>query len=513
MTSTELPLVNPLPTDGPDGITLLKPLEESIVTPQRDYKEFGFDEKLIENFTEKNHWNHPFAGQAKLLDALTEHKKFVVVGDSQSGKTSSSVMAAFKYLDFKLDKVQVIYAAQETRATDLFGRWLRLASPDPTMKVFRSVAGSDVRRDSSTLFRTVNHVVVGTAGRLTDLVDKNATDFSCVKLLIIDQVHLMYDRRRREFATSDLIKMMPANCKILLMAQNERGGIMREVQSKCFADAHHIHYESRPSAVLQRNRRRQRNSTGADENATNRSETDLAQLYPDPDKALLWAVVTTATDDAARQDDLNNFFKKLAKQLSDIKLRGNHKIQFNSEPAFINRISGHGPLKQLTETLVKAKNEKVDVLFYVSPILVRQRKSVRRFAMDLGIIYEGVRLDQIKHYLNAGGDENWNRLVRGQANSLLGAYRTLQRQLKAKEGKVEGGETDKNVHFGAILQNEPHIELLPGNHLSIGGPLTIEFSIVRELNEAGEIEVFKSDDGIARIRLNGNIRVLGKVVE
>lgn len=40
----------------------------------------------------------------------------------------------------------------------------------------------------------------------------------------------MYDRRRREFATSDLIKMMPANCKILLMAQNERGGIMREVQ-------------------------------------------------------------------------------------------------------------------------------------------------------------------------------------------------------------------------------------------------------------------------------------------
>lgn len=43
--------------------------------PLRDYKEFGFDAKLIENFVERNRWNNPLPGQAEMLDALMDHKK------------------------------------------------------------------------------------------------------------------------------------------------------------------------------------------------------------------------------------------------------------------------------------------------------------------------------------------------------------------------------------------------------------------------------------------------------
>jgi len=205
--------------------------------------------------------------------------------------------------------------------------------------------------------------------------------------------------------------------------------------------------------------------------------------------------------------DFSKFFKQLAAQLGDVRLRGNHKVQFNAEPAFINRISVHGPLKQLVETLVKAKNDKIDVLFYVSPILVRQKKSVRRFATDLGVIYEEVRLDRLKRHLTARGHIP-HRLVRDQAYSLLDAYRRLQRAAKATE---EG--TEKHVHFGPILQNEPHMELLPGNQMTIGGPLTIEFTVIHDAGGFGDIEVSKGVDGVARIRLNGNCHVLGKVVE
>ncbi|MDF4187820.1 DEAD/DEAH box helicase [Ligilactobacillus salivarius] len=159
-----------------------------------NFREFNFKEYIYQALDEIN-FKEPTEVQARLIPTILKGKS--VVGQSQtgSGKTHTFLLPIFQNLNAQKDEVQaVITTPSRELAYQIYEAAKQLAKFSPEdIWIQNYVGGTDKQRQIEKLKSHQPQLVVGTPGRILDLVRENALDIHNAHYLVVDEADMTLD--------------------------------------------------------------------------------------------------------------------------------------------------------------------------------------------------------------------------------------------------------------------------------------------------------------------------------
>ena len=159
-----------------------------------NFREFNFKEYIYQALNEIN-FKEPTEVQARLIPTILKGKS--VVGQSQtgSGKTHTFLLPIFQNLNAQKDEVQaVITTPSRELAYQIYEAAKQLAKFSPeNIWIQNYVGGTDKQRQIEKLKSHQPQLVIGTPGRILDLVRENALDIHNAHYLVVDEADMTLD--------------------------------------------------------------------------------------------------------------------------------------------------------------------------------------------------------------------------------------------------------------------------------------------------------------------------------
>lgn len=159
-----------------------------------NFREFNFKEYIYQALDEIN-FKEPTEVQARLIPTILKGKS--VVGQSQtgSGKTHTFLLPIFQNLNAQKDEVQaVITTPSRELAYQIYEAAKQLAKFSPeNIWIQNYVGGTDKQRQIEKLKSHQPQLVIGTPGRILDLVRANALDIHNAHYLVVDEADMTLD--------------------------------------------------------------------------------------------------------------------------------------------------------------------------------------------------------------------------------------------------------------------------------------------------------------------------------
>jgi ATP-independent RNA helicase DbpA len=155
--------------------------------------------------------------QASSLPAILAGRDVVAQARTGSGKTAAFALGLLSALDVASVRLQGLVLCPTRELADQVSREIRrLARFIPNVKVLTLCGGVPLRPHLASLSHEP-HIVVGTPGRILELIQRDALPLAAVKLLVVDEADRMLDMGFAEDLRS-IIEAMPADRQTLLFS-------------------------------------------------------------------------------------------------------------------------------------------------------------------------------------------------------------------------------------------------------------------------------------------------------
>ncbi|AVP95812.1 ATP-dependent RNA helicase DbpA [Ahniella affigens] len=172
------------------------------------FAELPLNPLLIENLTSIEHIR-PTPVQAAALPLVLAGRDLIVQAETGSGKTAAFALGLLQALDVAAVKLQGLVLCPTRELADQVAReFRRLARPFPNVKVLTLCGGVPLRPHLASLVHEP-HVVVGTPGRILELLEQKALPLKALKALVLDEADRMLDMGFQE----DIEKIIQATPK------------------------------------------------------------------------------------------------------------------------------------------------------------------------------------------------------------------------------------------------------------------------------------------------------------
>lgn len=182
------------------------------------FERFSLKPFIIEALKKELKFSEPTEIQERVIPSILNGES--VIGQSQTGtgKTHAYLLPLLNKIDTEKKEVQlVITAPTRELAIQIYNevnKIIPLSNEEITSKCF--IGGTDKQRTIEKL-RNQPQIVVGTPGRIKDLVQENALIINKVKALVVDEADLMLDMGF--IKEVDMVAgQMPENLQILVFS-------------------------------------------------------------------------------------------------------------------------------------------------------------------------------------------------------------------------------------------------------------------------------------------------------
>ena len=165
---------------------------ETEVEITNTFADFGFDERLMTNIDKKG-FIKPTPIQDQTIHHALEGKDVLGMANTGTGKTAAFTLPIINALTiFKQQHTRALIIAPTRELAQQINEEFR--SFTHNMKLFSTlcVGGLSIHKQKVQLRRNP-HVVIGTPGRLKDLMQQGVLDLSDVSMFVLDEVDLMLD--------------------------------------------------------------------------------------------------------------------------------------------------------------------------------------------------------------------------------------------------------------------------------------------------------------------------------
>lgn len=155
------------------------------------FQELGLDEKVLAALT-KNGYTEATKIQEEVIKAAMEGKSIVGQSQTGTGKTAAFVIPLLQKINADLRKPQVIVLAPTRELAMQIREEFYKLSYGSNIRSIAVYGGSNIRSQRESL-EAGPQIVVGTTGRLIDLIERRFIDLSNVEYLVLDEVDRMLD--------------------------------------------------------------------------------------------------------------------------------------------------------------------------------------------------------------------------------------------------------------------------------------------------------------------------------
>lgn len=158
------------------------------------FETFHFKPFIQEALTELG-FREPTEVQERLIPLIQKGKS--VVGQSQTGtgKTHTFLLPLMDQIDATREEVQLVVTAPSRElATQIYQAARQIASfANPEIRVTNFVGGTDKQRQIERLTHQQPHVVIGTPGRILDMLNEKALDIHTAQAFVVDEADMTLD--------------------------------------------------------------------------------------------------------------------------------------------------------------------------------------------------------------------------------------------------------------------------------------------------------------------------------
>lgn len=162
----------------------------------QSFKSLGLNDMIL-SVTEKLFFKQPTEIQRQAIPIILEGKSIVGQSQTGSGKTHAFLLPLLNDLDATKSDVQIVITAPTRElAIQLFEEIKtirKIANKDDVWKMRLIIGGLDRKKMMEQLSSSTPHIVVGTPGRILDMVDAGVLSIYRAKAFVIDEADLMLD--------------------------------------------------------------------------------------------------------------------------------------------------------------------------------------------------------------------------------------------------------------------------------------------------------------------------------
>lgn len=160
-----------------------------------DFNQFSFQTMILDVIHQLK-FTQPTEIQEKVIPRVLKGESVIGQSFTGSGKTHSYLLPLFNQLDASKQEVQfVITAPTRELATQIFNEIkniIHYADKESDWRVRLLIGGTDKKKTIEKL-KQPPHIIVGTPGRILDLVGEHAISIYTAKSFVIDEADLMLD--------------------------------------------------------------------------------------------------------------------------------------------------------------------------------------------------------------------------------------------------------------------------------------------------------------------------------
>ncbi|MGT2832697.1 DEAD/DEAH box helicase [Streptococcus halotolerans] len=158
------------------------------------FKDFNF-KPYIQTALDEIGFKEPTAVQQKLIPVVRSGRDLVGESKTGSGKTHTFLLPIFEKLDEDKSEVQaVITAPSRELATQIYQATKQIASHSKKgLRVVNYVGGTDKLRQMERLKTAQPHIVIGTPGRVYDLVKSGDLEIHRAHTFVVDEADMTMD--------------------------------------------------------------------------------------------------------------------------------------------------------------------------------------------------------------------------------------------------------------------------------------------------------------------------------
>lgn len=209
------------------------------------FEELGLSDELMKGVYAMK-FSKPSKIQATSLPLIIspsgEYKNLIAQAHNGSGKTACFVLAMLSRIDFSTQETQALclvptreLARQIESVTMKMGKFT-------SVKVKLAVKATSSERGvprSEDLSSVNQHIIIGTPGKITDLLKKRQIVTSSIKILVLDEADEMVDSQGMGDQTIRIKRMLPKSVQVLLFSATYKDGV-RALASSVAPGANHI---------------------------------------------------------------------------------------------------------------------------------------------------------------------------------------------------------------------------------------------------------------------------------
>jgi ATP-dependent RNA helicase DDX19/DBP5 len=247
---------DPPPPQGleDDHSASVKVLQADPSTPYHSastFEEIGLSEQLLRGVYAMK-FNAPSKIQASSLPMILSpdgmYRNLIAQGHNGSGKTACFVLSMLSRVDDSVAKTQALcvvptreLARQIQDIVETLGKYTkttsRLAIPltDAERQASRRGGGGGASRGAGIR----EHIVIGTPGKVTDLLKKRELDPSAMRIFVLDEADEMVSQQGMGDQTVRIKKQLPSSTQVLLFSATYADEVRRLAQ-KVAPDANQI---------------------------------------------------------------------------------------------------------------------------------------------------------------------------------------------------------------------------------------------------------------------------------
>lgn len=188
---------------------------ESSVAVIDSFDDMGMDERVLRGIYSHG-FERPSAIQQRAIVPLMQGRDTIAQAQSGTGKSGAFLVGCLNRIDYARRECQALVVAP-TRELAVQTHRVGLALGDYCKVACHvCVGGTDPRVDAAKL-RQGQHLVVGTPGRLNDMVKRGHLSLAACRLFVLDEADEMLDRGFQD-QIYELFKQMPQDVQVGLFS-------------------------------------------------------------------------------------------------------------------------------------------------------------------------------------------------------------------------------------------------------------------------------------------------------
>ncbi|KAJ1561386.1 translation initiation factor eIF4A, partial [Nowakowskiella sp. JEL0078] len=178
-------------------------------------------------------FERPSAIQARAIVPVLKERDVIAQAQSGTGKTATFSISVLQKLDASKKETQALILAPTRELAQQIQKVVIALGDHMNIECHGCIGGVNVREDMRKL-EAGPHIVVGTPGRVFDMINRGALNRDTIKMFVLDEADEMLSRGFKD-QIQDIWQLLPSSVQIVLLSATMPGEVL-EVTTKFMKD-------------------------------------------------------------------------------------------------------------------------------------------------------------------------------------------------------------------------------------------------------------------------------------